>query len=254
MVESSWLWEWYSRIKHQYNREQNQGLQLNPALHCSKNTITTAGSWLETFCSQVQLRAVYLGHKAELPAPALQPLTLCICQGCHTFLGLTKASPGHQCLLPEPPPSAAGAARPLLCTIKTRAPRGARICQNLCSISMVQRVPSQIATFQSRLTSRFSPSQPSLLCTSTWPITLFYSAKVSKTLKKLQSEYLLLNAQPCALLYFELHILVFLKNKYWCSWFFQIILNRQRRKKEVEYLGNNYKLFAIKLFCTTHWG
>lgn len=167
---------------------------------------------METFCSQGQLRAVYLGHKTELPAPTPQAFTLCVCQACHTFLGLTKASLEHSALLPEPPPSTAGAASPLQHQDKGR-PRGARICQNLWSISMVQRLPTQTASFQSRLTSRFSLSQPSLLCTSTWPTTLSYSEKVFKNFKKLQSECLLLNAQPRALLYFEFHILVFLKNE-----------------------------------------
>lgn len=185
MVESSWLWEWYSRIKHQYNREQNQGLQLNPALHCSSSTITTAGSWLETFCSQVQLGAVYLGHKAELPAPAPQPLTLCVCQGCHTILGLTKASLGHQC-----PAARASSQHSRGCQTFAlqHQDKGTQRCQDMSKPLQYQHgaessfpnchIPEQTDLQVFSFTALTS-------CTSTWPITLFYSAKVSKNFQKL---------------------------------------------------------------------
>lgn len=184
MVESLWLWGWYSRIKHQYNREQNQGLQLNPGLCCSSSPTTAADRLcLETFCSQVPLRAEYLGHKTELPAP--QPFILYICRGYHTFLGLTKASPGQQCLAARASSQPCRGCQSFVLQHQDKGrPRGASVCQNLCSISMVQS-PCPNCHIPEQPDFQVFSSQPSLLCTSSWPITLSYSAKVSNNTQKI---------------------------------------------------------------------
>lgn len=139
------------------------------------------------FCSQAQLRAAYLGHKTELPAPAPQPLTLCVCQGCHTFHKSQPRAPVPCCqsLLP------AQQGLPALCSAASRQGQTQRGQDMLKPLEYQHGAWEGKSPFPNCLIPEqtdfqvFSSTAITSTCTSTWPTTLSYSEKVSKTLQKI---------------------------------------------------------------------
>lgn len=117
---SNWKW-WRACGSGSESPELNISAKESRFRACSQTQFCTAPAvqplqLAGTMAGDILLSGTAQGHRTDQP----QHHRLCTCPGCHTFLGLTKTSPGHQCLAARSP-STAGAANPLLCSIRTRA-------------------------------------------------------------------------------------------------------------------------------------